>query len=90
MGRTNLRDVLGLIGGCDMLIANDSAPIHIGAALRKRIVALFGPTDPRKYGPYPVDCMRHTILSRPNLANLLVDEVFDASAIQIDNFLRRL
>jgi ADP-heptose:LPS heptosyltransferase len=87
-GKTSLSDMLSLIANCDMLIANDSAPIHIGAALQKRIVALFGPTDFRKYGPYPIKCIRHTILSAPDLTNLSVSEVFDASVLQIDNFLR--
>ncbi|MDR1255830.1 MAG: glycosyltransferase family 9 protein [Puniceicoccales bacterium] len=87
MGKTSLLDTLGLIKHCALVVANDSAPIHIGAAMQKRIVALFGPTDFRKYGPYPLNCTRHSVLSRRALKELSVKNVFDACTIQSDNFL---
>ena len=30
----------------------DSGPLHLAAALGKRGVAIFGPTDPARNGPY--------------------------------------
>ncbi|MDR3274307.1 MAG: glycosyltransferase family 9 protein [Puniceicoccales bacterium] len=87
-GKTSLSDILDLIKHCELVVANDSAPMHIGAALRKMVVALFGPTDFRKYGPYPVNCDHHTILSNKNLRDLSVKDVFGACTIRIDNFLR--
>ena len=35
-----------------VLITNDSGPMHVAAAVGTAVVALFGPTDPRKTGPY--------------------------------------
>ncbi|MCE3223434.1 MAG: putative Lipopolysaccharide heptosyltransferase [Nitrospira sp.] len=35
-----------------VLITNDSGPMHIAAAVGTSVVALFGPTDPRRTGPY--------------------------------------
>ncbi|MDR2436322.1 MAG: glycosyltransferase family 9 protein [Puniceicoccales bacterium] len=87
-GKTSLVDVLNLIKRCDLVVANDSAPAHIAAAMQRRIVVLFGPTNFLEHGPYPVGCDRHTTLSKRDLANLAVEDVFDACAIQIDNFLR--
>jgi lipopolysaccharide heptosyltransferase II len=49
--RTNIRQLAGLIKRSRVLITNDSAPLHIGCAVGAKVVALFGPTDPRKYGP---------------------------------------
>ncbi|MDR0680062.1 MAG: glycosyltransferase family 9 protein [Puniceicoccales bacterium] len=89
LGKTRLADILGLVKHCELVVANDSAPIHIGAALRKKIVALFGPTDFQKYGPYPVQYGRHIILAKRDLKDLPVADVSNACALQIDNFLHR-
>ncbi|MBI5097897.1 MAG: lipopolysaccharide heptosyltransferase I [Nitrospirae bacterium] len=51
-GRTNLKELVALIAGSKVVLSNDSGPMHIAAALDKPIVALFGPTDPVKTGPY--------------------------------------
>jgi ADP-heptose:LPS heptosyltransferase len=39
------------LGGLAILIANDSGPAHIAAALGVPAVILFGPTDPAEWGP---------------------------------------
>ncbi|MFA5144201.1 MAG: glycosyltransferase family 9 protein [Candidatus Omnitrophota bacterium] len=51
VGRTNVRQLAGLLKRAKLLITNDSAPLHLGSAVGVKVVALFGPTDPRKYGP---------------------------------------
>ena len=50
-GKTNVRQLAGLLKRSRLLITNDSAPLHLGSAVGVKVVALFGPTDPRKYGP---------------------------------------
>ncbi|MDO8525020.1 MAG: glycosyltransferase family 9 protein [Candidatus Omnitrophota bacterium] len=49
--KTNIRQLASLLRRSRLLITNDSAPLHLGSAVGVKIVALFGPTDPRKYGP---------------------------------------
>jgi ADP-heptose:LPS heptosyltransferase len=34
------------------MVTNDTGPMHVAAALGKPLVALFGPTEPRRTGPY--------------------------------------
>jgi len=51
-GATNLRQLACLIKNCDVLVTNDSGPMHVGAALRTPIVALFGSTDDLITGPW--------------------------------------
>ncbi|MBI4698864.1 MAG: lipopolysaccharide heptosyltransferase II [Nitrospirae bacterium] len=51
-GKTDLRELLALIAGARAVVSNDSGPMHIGAALDVPVVALFGPTDPERTGPY--------------------------------------
>jgi lipopolysaccharide heptosyltransferase II len=36
---------------CALVIANDSGPMHIAAALDVPTIGIFGPTDPGKHGP---------------------------------------
>jgi lipopolysaccharide heptosyltransferase II len=49
---TNVTQMAGLINNCDFIIANDSGPMHIAAALGVPTLGLFGPTDPKFHGPY--------------------------------------
>ncbi len=51
-GMTSLRELMCLISLCDVLLTNDSGPMHIAAALGTEVVALFGSTDPVVTGPY--------------------------------------
>jgi ADP-heptose:LPS heptosyltransferase len=41
----NLKELVGLIDICDLIICVDSAPMHLAVALNKPLVALFGPTN---------------------------------------------
>ena len=58
-GKCTLAQSAELIKSCDCLVTNDSGPMHIAAALGVRCVALFGPTDAARTGPYGAG---HTVL----------------------------
>ena len=49
---TDVDEMAALINNCDVIIANDSGPMHISAALDIPTLGIFGPTDPKKHGPY--------------------------------------
>ena len=49
---TSIKQMAALMTGCAVLIANDSGPMHISAALKVPTIALFGPTDPFLQGSY--------------------------------------
>jgi lipopolysaccharide heptosyltransferase II len=51
-GRTTLPEMVEWIRLSDLVITNDTGPMHVAAALGRPVVALFGPTDPRRTGPY--------------------------------------
>ncbi len=51
-GQTSLLEMVEWIRRSDLMITNDTGPMHAAAALGKRVVALFGPTEPRRTGPY--------------------------------------
>jgi len=58
----NLLNLPEIISKASLIVCNDSAPLHIASALRKKLVALFGPTEPKRYGPYPIDCQKNVII----------------------------
>jgi len=43
-GKTTFRELAALIHHLDILITNDSSPLHLAVAMNKPVVALFGPT----------------------------------------------
>src|SRR3990172_8073616 len=51
-GKTSLKTLTALLERVDLLVTNDSGPMHIAAALKTPVVALFGPTNPGLTGPY--------------------------------------
>jgi len=51
-GRTSLVEMVEWIRHCELLVTNDTGPMHVAAALGKPVVALLGPTEPRRTGPY--------------------------------------
>jgi lipopolysaccharide heptosyltransferase II len=51
-GATSLPEMIEWVRLCDLMVTNDTGPMHVAAALGKPLVALFGPTEPRRTGPY--------------------------------------
>jgi lipopolysaccharide heptosyltransferase I len=51
-GKTTLRQLVALLRDADLVLANDSGPMHIASALGRPLVTLFGPTSPLRTGPY--------------------------------------
>lgn len=62
-GRTSLPEMIEWVRFCEVLVTNDTGPMHVAAALGRTVVALFGPTEPRRTGPYgQVDrVVRHSL-----------------------------
>ena len=51
-GQTSLLEMIEWLRLCKLMVTNDTGPMHVAAALNKPLVALFGPTEPRRTGPY--------------------------------------
>ncbi len=73
-----------------MFIGGDTGPMHLAAALRVPVVAIFGPTDPARNGPYstrsvvlrnPVSPTTHTRRAAPDegMLEIGVQAVIDAA-----------
>lgn len=51
-GKTTLVESIALINCCNLLISNDSGLVHIADGLGVFVIAIFGPTDPVRWGPF--------------------------------------
>lgn len=89
---TNLKQLAAIVEKCDLMITNDSGPMHIAAAVETPVVAIFGPTNPELQGPVgtPNEIVQHQHLlclgcnlttcpiKNPCMEELTVDEVYAA------------
>lgn len=58
-GKLSLPELGGCIENLDLLVSNDSGPVHIAAALDRPCLVFYGPTAPGRTGPWGE---RHTVL----------------------------
>lgn len=65
-GRTSIHETAAVIEECNLFLGNDSGPMHLAAAVETPVVAVFGPSNWRAWGPYTPAGQRspHAIVSR--------------------------
>lgn len=74
--QTNLRELAYVLKNARIVIGGDTGPLHLAAALGTRVVGLYGPTDPRRNGPYGQldSCIDHYRTTR-TMESISVDDV---------------
>ncbi|MCP4713532.1 MAG: glycosyltransferase family 9 protein, partial [Deltaproteobacteria bacterium] len=50
-GRTTVMQLAAVLACCDLLVTNDTGPMHVAYAVGLPLVALFGSTDPKATAP---------------------------------------
>jgi heptosyltransferase-2 len=50
-GQTSLRELCAALKACDVVLTNDTGPMHVAAAVGTRVVVPFGSTSPELTGP---------------------------------------
>jgi ADP-heptose:LPS heptosyltransferase len=51
-GQATIGQTMAVIADADLVIANDSAPLHMAVGFDRACLGLFGPTDPEEVGPF--------------------------------------
>jgi len=85
-----ITELIALTRRARLFIGGDTGPLHLAAALGIPVVAIFGPTDPARNGPYstrsivlrnPSSATTHARRSQPEagLLEISVDEVVSAA-----------
>jgi len=64
-GNTSLTSLAALVRRADWVICNDSGPLHLAAAMHVKTLGIFGPTDPRLFGPYPLNSPTNHVVQAP-------------------------
>jgi ADP-heptose:LPS heptosyltransferase len=73
-------EMLALARQPSVFIGNDSGPMHLSAAVGNRVLAIFGPTSPDRFGPWPPGSKRTASVVAPGgvLADLAAEKVLEA------------
>jgi heptosyltransferase I len=58
----SVEQMLALMRRAGVVIAGDTGPLHLAAALERPVVGLYGPTDPARNGPYMANAARARVL----------------------------
>lgn len=58
-------EMIALVRRPATFIGNDSGPMHLSAASGNRVLAIFGPTSPRRFGPFPLEDPKHRVVEAP-------------------------
>jgi ADP-heptose:LPS heptosyltransferase len=58
-GKTNIPQLLALLDQVDLVLSNDSGPLHLAVMMGTPTISFFGPESPVQYGPREE---KHTIL----------------------------
>ena len=86
----NVAGLIALVRRAAVLVGGDSGPVHLAAALGVPVVALFGPTDPARNGPWgagavkvlrdasSVTSYKRSAETEAGLERIGVDDVFAA------------
>lgn len=75
-----LDEMIALVRQPSVFVGNDTGPMHLAAASGNRVLAIFGPTSPDRFGPYPPESPRHRAVTAPGgrLADLAPEAVLAA------------
>jgi len=85
----DLGPLMALLQSAQCIVGGDTGPLHLAIALGTKAVAIYGPTNPARNGPYPpqpivlrdpeaITTHERESQTSPSLLKISVDQVFDA------------
>ena len=98
IGKTSVRQMMAVLAASNLMITNDSGPMHVAAAFDVPTVAIFGPTDHTTTSPWgtrsqivrhPVECspclLRQCPIDHRCMQRVTVEDVLSAAAGLLDD-----
>jgi heptosyltransferase-1 len=91
----SIGELIALTQRAKLFIGGDTGPLHLAAALKIPVVAIFGPTDPARNGPFGTrsvvlrnpasrTSLSHTSKSDPGLLKITAEEVISAARVLLE------
>jgi ADP-heptose:LPS heptosyltransferase len=89
-----LGQLMALLRGAQCIVGGDTGPLHLAIQIGTKAVAIFGPTNPARNGPYPpqhfvlrdpaaITTHKRETQTNPSLLKISVAQVFDAVKLQL-------
>lgn len=77
MKKVPLKELPSLVAAARLVVANDSGPMHLAAAMGVPVIGIFGPSSAGRYRPWPLTPGQARVIEAPGarLANLSADTV---------------
>lgn len=84
IGITSIADLMALIEASSLVIANDSAAIHMAVGFARPLIGLYGATDPKADGPYgrSADVVSRTLATEVRHKGLSSDYLMRAITVE--------
>lgn len=97
-GRFGIGELAAAMGRCELIVTNDSGPMHVAISQKVPIVALYGPSHVNLYGPYRADAavvtaqppcdgcragMKHKCDDMRCMRDLTVEQVLEAVFLKL-------
>jgi heptosyltransferase III len=96
---TDIRKMGALISKCNILIANDSGPMHISVALKTPTLSLHGPTLPQFQGPFgemhewirleELDCIGCNLLTCPRKHECFLNLPVEKILLKVESLIKK-
>ena len=75
IGKTSLFTLAALMRYLRLFITQDTGALHVACATEVPLIGLFGPTNPERTGPFPLQQSQHIILKKNSMAEIMPEEV---------------
>ncbi len=84
-GKTSLLELGGVLQQADLVVTVDSGPMHMASAAGTPCLAIFGPTDPLRVGPYGP---QHRVLRASKVRNYSKEDMESIRMVETSDVLK--
>jgi len=89
VGKTSVLELKEVLAGSKVVVSCDTGPMHLASAIGKNVVALFGPSDPKRTGPFKGQVIQKDVGCNPCNARRCSNPIC-MEAITSDDVIERL